>query len=281
MTDQAPIPPVDLSARLSRAPRASRDRERYLERGRESLRAIERALPDDWGWAGKKVLDFGCGAGRTIRHLAPLAPQCELWGSDISATCIEWNRRHLSPAVSFVANGEAPPLPLPDGQLDLVYALSVFTHIADHWAAWLLEIDRILAPGGRLVATFMGEGMCEAVSGEPWDEGSIGMNVYEAGQDWEVGGPMVLHSPWWIEAHWGRLFAIERLRPRGFLEGAAEPGQDDHGVAVLRKTPGTVSVEELERLDPAEEREATALHHDVLHLRAEVAALRAKADGFL
>ena len=50
--------------------------------------------------------------------------------------------------------------------------------------------------------------MCEAVAGEPWDEASVGMNVYEAGQDWSLGGPMVLHSPWWIEAHWGRLFDV-------------------------------------------------------------------------
>jgi len=279
MADQIPIPPVDLSARLKRAPRASRDRARYLERGRESLRAIERALPDDWSWTGKKVLDFGCGAGRTIRHLGPMAPECELWGSDISAACVEWNRRHLSPPASFVLNGEAPPLPLPEAEFDLVYALSVFTHISEHWAAWLLELDRVLAPGGRLVATFMGEAMCRAVSGEPWDEEKVGMNVYEAGQDWSLGGPMVLHSPWWIEAHWGRLFAIERLLPYGFLEGAARSGQDDHGAVVLRKTPATPSVEELERIDPAEPREATALHHDALHLRAEVAALRAKAGG--
>jgi hypothetical protein len=36
-----------------------------------------------------------------------------------------------------------------------------------------------------------------------------------------------------------------------------------------------VTVAELERLDPSEPREAVALYHDVLHLRAETAALRA------
>jgi SAM-dependent methyltransferase len=279
LADQIPIPPVDLSARLGQSPLARSDRERYLERGRQSRRAIERVLPGDWSWAGKSVLDFGCGAGRTVRHLAPLAPECELWGSDISAQCIEWDRLHLSPPVSFTTNDEVPPLPFPDAKFDLVYALSVFTHIAEHWAAWLLELDRVLAPGGRIVATFMGEAMCRAVAGEPWDERNVGMNVYEAGQDWRLGGPMVLHSPWWIEEHWGRLFAIEHLQPHGFIEGAAESGQDDHGVVVLRKAPGTPSMDELERLDPAEGRESTALYHDVLHLRAEVAALRAQANN--
>ena len=281
MATEIPIPPADLTARLRQCPRSwsDSDREGYLERGRQSREAIERALPDDWSWSGKSVLDFGCGAGRTIRHLAHLAPECELWGCDISAPCIEWDRRHLSPPASYVVNGEVPTLPFPDGRFDLVYALSVFTHITNHWAAWLLEIDRILAPDGRLVATFMGEAMCMAVTGEPWDETNVGMNVYEAGQDWELGGPMVLHSPWWIERHWGRLFTIEQLLPRGFIEGAAKSGQDDHGVVVLRKAPKTPTIDELERPDPREEREATALYHDALHLRAEVAALRAQING--
>jgi SAM-dependent methyltransferase len=273
---EIPIPPVDLSARLRQSPPSLWRRKQYLARGRHCLQAIERDLPDDWSWSDKSVLDFGCGAGRIIRHLLPGAPGCELWGSDIDEACIEWDRCHLSPPVSFVLHGEAPPLPLPDAKFDLVYAFSVFTHITDQWAAWLLELDRVLAPGGRIVSTFMGEAMCDAVAGEPWDEENFGMNVYEAGQDWKLGGPMVLHSPWWIEEHWGRLFTIERLRPRGFLVEDAHSGQDDHGLVVLRKGEGRPpSKEELERIDPAERREVSALRHDLQHLRAEVASLRA------
>lgn len=279
MATEIPIPPVNLTARLSQSPPAWRDQARYLEGGRQSRRAIERILPDDWSWAGKKVLDFGCGAGRTIRHFVDLASECELWGTDISVPCIEWDRRHLSPPVTFSVNDEVPPLPFSDGTFDLVYAISVFTHISDHWASWLLELDRILAPGGRLVATFMGEGMCRAVTGEAWNEEHVGMNVYEAGQDWALGGPMVMHSPWWIEEHWGRLFTIEQLLPRGFFERAPEYAQDDHGAVVLHKVAGAPpTAAELQRLNPSEGREATALHHDVLHLRAEVAALRARAN---
>jgi SAM-dependent methyltransferase len=278
MTAEIPIPPADLTARLSQSPRSWAERARYLDGGRQSRQAIERVLPDDWTWPGKSVLDFGCGAGRTIRHFIELAPGCRLWGSDISAPCIDWDLRHLSPPVEFVLHSEVPPLPFPDGTFDLIYAMSVFTHISEHWASWLLELDRILAPGGRLMVTFMGEGMCRAVTGEEWDEARVGMNVYEAGQSWELGGPMVLHSPWWIEAHWGRLFEIERLEPRSFFEREVEFPQDDHGVVVLRKTPARApTAGELKWLDPAEPREANALHHDVLHLRAEVASLRAPA----
>jgi SAM-dependent methyltransferase len=274
-----PIPPVHLTARMMHGPGVEAARAKYLERGRQSREEIEALLPDDWTWAGKTVLDFGCGAGRTIRHFAPRAPECELWGSDIDPGCIEWNQQHLSPALSFVVNEEVPPLPFPAGKFDLIYALSVFTHITALWAGWLLELDRMLAPGGRLLLTFMGDGMYEPVAGEPLDESEVGMTVYEAGQGWDLGGPMVLHSPWWIEEHWGRLFEIERLVPRRSDIRSLGTGQDDHGVAVLSKTSRSPSIDELERIDPTEAREATALHHEVQHLRAEVAGLRAEVTG--
>lgn len=274
MAPEIPIPPVQLSARMMHGANPEKARDKYLERGAQTSAAIERALPDDWSWAGKAVLDFGCGAGRAIRHLLPPAPDCELWGSDIDPHCIEWAEEHLSPPASFVVNTEVPPLPFPDGKFDLIYAISVFTHISTHWAGWLLELNRILAPGGRLLATIISEGMCEAVSGEAWDEANVGMNVYEEGQGWSFGGPMVLHSPWWIEEHWGRLFEIELLEPRGFHANIGKSQQDDQGVVVLRKTTKTATVADLERIDPRQPQEVQALYHDLLHLRAEVAGLR-------
>jgi SAM-dependent methyltransferase len=178
--------------------------------------------------------------------------------------------------MSFVVNDPEPPLSFAPETFDLVYALSVLTHIDHNWAGWLLELHRVLVPGGLLVATIMSEGMCEAVSGEPWDEAQVGMNVYECGQPWALGGPMVLHSPWWIREHWGRLFEVVDLRPRGFFDLTGLHGQDDHGVVVVRKTGPPIPQAELERIDPSEHREAPALSHDLLHLRAEVTTLRSR-----
>lgn len=275
---QLPIPPFELSARMMHGDGLATARAEYLLRGEETLASLERVLPDDWSWTGKTVLDFGCGAGRAIRHLAHLAPETELWGSDIDPRCIQWNNEHLSPPISFAVNGEVPPTPFPDGKFDLLYAISVFTHISAHWAAWLLELDRILAPDGRAIVSFMGDGMYEAVAGEPLDEAEVGMSVYEEGQEWDLGGPMVLHSAWWIEEHWGRLFEIERLLPRGFDPKAPAPGRDDHGVVVLRKTGRAASVEELERIRPGDERETAALLREVRHLRIELGHHRWRAD---
>ena len=279
MDNDAPIPPVALTARLAQAPEPWADPRGYLERGRESLQAVERVLPEGWTWTGTRVLEFGCGAGRVIRHLPELAPDATIWGCDIDPACIAWNTEHLDPSISFVVNGEEPPLPFDADTFNLVYALSVLTHIDQLWAHWLLELHRVMSPGGLLIATIMSEGMCEAVSGEPWDESQVGMNVYECGQPWLLGGPMVLHSPWWIRAHWGRLFGVLEVRSRGFFGQSGPQAQDDHGVVVVRKDGSSVPVTELERIDPAETREATALHHDLMHVRAEVAGLRTATRG--
>ena len=66
---------------------------------------------------------------------------------------------------------------------------------------------------------------------EPWSEDRIGMNVMTPSLGWEQGGPAVFHSRWWIEAHWGRLFEIEELRPTGF-------GGLTQGVVLLEKEGG-------------------------------------------
>jgi SAM-dependent methyltransferase len=275
METDVPVLPVALTARLARAPAAlAADAEGYLERGRQTVAAIGGVLPEGWTWTNKRVLDFGCGAGRAVRHLTEAARTGEVWGCDIDPACIAWDREHLDPAMSFVVNGEEPPLPFDGETFDLVYALSVFTHIDRHWAGWLIELHRVLKPGGLLVATIMSEGMCEAVSGESWDESRVGMHVYECGQPWALGGPMVLHSPWWIREHWGRLFEVLEVRSRGFFEQSRPQAQDDHGVAVLRKVGPAVSVADLERVDPSEVREVTALQHDLVHLRAEIEGLR-------
>ena len=99
----------------------------------------------------------------------------------------------------------------------------------------------------------MGEGMSEILANEPWDDSRIGMNVLGPGMGWEAGGPMVLHSPWWIEAHWGRAFEILSIRPTGLIG----TGQ---GVVVMRKRDASADDRgRRARSSPDEPREVTAL----------------------
>ncbi|HEX4011435.1 MAG TPA: class I SAM-dependent methyltransferase [Solirubrobacteraceae bacterium] len=237
--------------------------------GEATRRDIEAALPEGFGLDGRSVLDFGCGAGRTLRHFVADRRSIELWGCDIDASSIAWLQEHMAPPLHVFVNGERPPLPQPDESFDVVYCISVFTHLTDSWSEWLLELHRVLKPGGLLIATFMGEGQSEVIAGEPWDDSRVGMLVLLPGQSWDHGGPMVMHSPWWIEQHWGRLFDVVRLQEHGF---ASSPGQG-HGVVTLVKKPVTADVEQL-RAPGDDPREAVALAHNVELLSRELEALR-------
>jgi SAM-dependent methyltransferase len=102
---------------------------------------------------GNRVLDFGCGAGRMIRHLKFLSQTCEIWGTDISAPHICWAKQHLSPPFHFAVTTTIPHLPFEDRYFSFIYCGSVFTHIDDLAEAWLCELRRILSPQGRLYLT--------------------------------------------------------------------------------------------------------------------------------
>lgn len=100
-----------------------------------------------------RVLDFGCGDGMMTRVLYDLAQSSEVWGVDINATKMVWCQQHLSPPFKFATTTSFPHLPFGDSYFDLIYAGSVFTHIDDLAEAWLLELKRIVRPGGRLYLT--------------------------------------------------------------------------------------------------------------------------------
>lgn len=213
----------------------------YEALGRELVRTIRAALPQDWSFAGKRVLDLGCGAGRVLRHL--LDEGAELWGCDLDEPSIAWLNEHLSP-VRGVVSGEWPPLPFETASFDLIYATSVYTHLTENWSAWMLEHHRILRPGGLLFASFSGPAVHGWAPGLPaWDPAREGMVVHARGADWNSGGPAVFHAPWWIREHWGRAFEILNLVP----DGLALPAGTGQGWALMRAREAQLSVADLER----------------------------------
>lgn len=106
---------------------------------------------------GVRVLDWGCGHGRVIRHFCSLEERAVPTGIDIDADNIRWAQENL-PEVAFSVGPLMPPTAFAEGAFDLVYGISVMTHLtADVQIAWLREIRRILAPGGLALLTFAGD----------------------------------------------------------------------------------------------------------------------------
>jgi SAM-dependent methyltransferase len=155
-------------------------------------------------------------------------------------------------------NGPDPPLGLEHGTFDLIWAVSVFTHLTDNSLHWLVELHRLLKPDGLLIATYMGRWNAEVFTHEPWDDDRIGMNVLRPDKAWDHGGPIVLMSDWWVRAHWGRAFEILDVAPQV------------HGQTwtLLRKREVGVTVADLER--PSEDpREYQALRHNLRQIERD------------
>jgi SAM-dependent methyltransferase len=120
-----------------------------------------------------RVLDVGCGIGRMARVLVPvLRAPGSYDGFDIVGDAIAWCREHYrdTPAPfrfqhADLYNSEYNPrgigsaddyrFPYRDDAFDLAIATSVFTHLLPDAAdRYLAEAARVLAPGGRLFATW-------------------------------------------------------------------------------------------------------------------------------
>lgn len=129
--------------------------EEYVEGGAVDvarMHGIAREHGDRLGRA-RRVLELGCAAGRMIRHIPEVAPEAEIWGTDINAESVHWCQRHFSSPFRFATTTTVPHLPFDDRYFDFIYCGSVFTHIEDLADAWLLELRRILSPGGQLYFT--------------------------------------------------------------------------------------------------------------------------------
>lgn len=122
--------------------RISADRERRLTHLLD--RSADSRLP-------ARVLDLGCGTGRTAAVVQRHMPNVRYVGIDLIPEFIEEARRS-SPGVQFEV-GSAHQLPFDDGSFDIVLALTMFSSVSsgDLEKAAATEIRRVLRPGGWLI----------------------------------------------------------------------------------------------------------------------------------
>ncbi len=118
----------------------------------------------------ERVVDIGCGHGRMA--LACCNTEVEYFGLDVIPEMIDWatNAFRPWPNIHFIdlgiMNGRYNPavghaaetliLPFPAASVDIVLAISLFTHL-ERWSAaahYLKQIRRIMKPGGRLLSTW-------------------------------------------------------------------------------------------------------------------------------
>ncbi len=228
---ERPFPGDALAHRVAGRP----DRIWFFESGQRSVADLQSAL----AVVGRRledharILDFGCGCGRILAWLSPLAQKSELHGVDIDREAIEWTAAHL-PWAKLYVNQPLPPLDFPDDFFDLVYCHSVFSHIdEDYQDRWLRELRRITRMGGFLLLSVHGEhAFCrleddwrkQKVDPWPFRQARDRQGLLHIADDQWTGGPFpdfyhtTFHTPGYVFAHWGEFFKVRAYVPRGALD---------------------------------------------------------------
>ena len=211
--------------------------------------AMERHGRPQAGQTPARFFDFGCASGRLLRHVVCQEEGVEVWGCDILQNNVDWVLKHLPPTIKIFRNTIYPSLPIPDATFDVITAFSVFTHIDMFEDLWLLELRRVLRPGGIAVITVHSERTWLRVRTHKTVLGDMLKCTAESG-DFEVTPqlfehPMPLdrlvlswpgdntyrrntyHSMKYIEEQWGRWFTVCKI-----YDGGVDGFQD---IVVLRR----------------------------------------------
>lgn len=130
---------------------------------------------------GTRILDWGCGPGRIVRHFPALLPNTEIYGTDYNPEYIKWCSGHLK-GINFTVNKIDPPTGYADGIFDAVIGLSIFTHLSEKsHCKWINELYRIIKQGRYLYITTHGEAYYSKLTAqekELYDSGCLVIRKY-------------------------------------------------------------------------------------------------------
>jgi len=218
----------------------NKDRTGFLTTGATDYYRLDRAIAAISGrrlHEFDRVLDWGSGCGRVARHF-PARAAARFTGCDIDHDNVRWCSAHLPG--TFVPSTVVPPLPFEPGVFDVVYGISVFTHLRERLQhKWLAELARITAKGAYLLMTVHGPTTIEFAHLAPHDSSRLQAQVERSGllvtsRNSQIDGHAdhrgeyvnVSHSHDYIRREWSRHFDVLEIVP-GYIF--------THDLVVLRK----------------------------------------------
>ena len=99
----------------------------------------------------REMLELGCGTGHWTAFFSEKG--FRVTAVDQSAAMLEQARKKVIPGVQWV-EADAAHLPFPNGRFELITAITLF-EFAEDINALFKEIDRLLKPGGFLIAGWL------------------------------------------------------------------------------------------------------------------------------
>jgi SAM-dependent methyltransferase len=233
----SPVPPRRLRARAGAAGAYE-----FVEGGRQAAHELANLLAATGHPPAhlRSALDFGCGTGRVLPHFAGLAANCQCTGCDVDQTAVDWAASHR-PGQRWSLSSFAPPLPYAAESFELVYSISVFSHLDRGLQdQWLRELRRVLVPGGVALLSVHGPHAFEAFRAgrvrTSWcpadvfaraplnDEEFVFVpyvrSLWNAGELPGVGRAygLAFHGPDYVRSSWGRELQIVEVHERALTD---------------------------------------------------------------
>jgi SAM-dependent methyltransferase len=183
------------------------------------------------GTSAISVIDWGAGFGRVAMAFKRLFwPTAEVMGFEVDQFNIDWANASL-PDILIQRCDFYPPLPVFTDSVDLLYGISVMTHLTESaQEIWLRELQRIIKPGGICVLTTRGDHLLRLQRlRSPEVLRSLAIRgISDVDPDFNL-GPKLDNSTFYrgtvqlrrqVETVWARHFEIVAYLPFGFFQDA-------------------------------------------------------------
>lgn len=209
-----PVPPPPLIFKVI----GTEDVQGFLDSGAGHARLIREMLerngarPEEF----RAILDFGCGVARLLRHFTDFR-KADLYGTDYNPELIAWCQNQL-PFARFDVNKLVGGLAHENEKFDLIYLLSVFTHLDEaQQLFWMDEFARVLKPGGYLYFTM--HSTFQFSPRTPEEAAQYANNQLVVRMEGEAGSNMVntFASREYVEAKLTQRFSMLDYAPGGNL----------------------------------------------------------------
>ena len=129
----------------------------YYNSGNNTAQILKRLFEKYINFQDTRVLDWGCGPSRVIRHFSKLCPSSEFFGTDYNSNTINWNKANIKD-VTFELNKLTPPTKFKSDFFNMIYGMSVFTHLSiENHRNWIDELYRISKNNAILILTTHGD----------------------------------------------------------------------------------------------------------------------------